>query len=677
MTIVRNAALRLAAALVVCGAVALAVPHRSTADTSLGEPFDPSRMNRSANACANFFDYATATWRRAHPIPAAYSEYGVIEELVDRTRAIVRSILENAQKDAGEPGSTAQKIGDFYASCTDEASIERNGLKPIAPELARIVAVRSRSELVSEIARLQTLGIDVTFAIASTQDFHDTSNVIAEVDQAGIGLPERDYYLRSDAESRKLRARYRAHVATMLKLSGDAAGGADANTVVAFETELARGSKPAADLRDPAKNYHPYSVAGLGTLAPHLGAATYLRSAGVPNGRFLNVAQPGFVRTIDAQLVAAPLSTWRAYLRWRLIDNMATALPARFDREAFAFNGRILNGTKEQLPRWKRCVTAENALLGEAVGKAYVVQQFSAADKADATGMSERIRAAYHGEMASLPWMTPGTKTIAQAKLSAMGLKVGYPDRWRSYAGYVVTRDYFANTLRGRAFARAYDLGHVGKPVDRSEWGMSPQTVNAYNDTLRNEIVLPAAQLQKPFYDASAPDADNLGATGAGTVGHEMTHGFDDEGHKFDLHGNLRNWWTARDLAAFDAKASCVIKQFDNTVAVGNVHYQGRLVAGEAIADLGGVVIGYRALEASLAGKAHDKIDGSTPEQRYFLAFAQSWTESNRPEAARTQALGDPHPLPRDRVNVTLSNVPEWYAAFNCAPPPKPVCSVW
>jgi predicted metalloendopeptidase len=672
-------AVRFALALAVAGGLAVAARGAAVEPVaSFGAPFDPKAMDMSASACKDFFAYATGTWRKAHPIPAAYSEYGYIEALVDDTLGVLRSTLDDAAANPGAPGSDTQKIGTYYAACMDTATIERAGLAPIAPELARIAALTTRPALVAEFARLHEAGVDVGFALAPTQDFKDSSHVIAEIDQAGLGLPERDYYLRTDAESRAARAGYRTHVTTMLRLAGDAAAAADADAVLALETQLARGSVPAADLRDPAAVYHPMHVAALAALAPHIDVAGYFAAAHVPSAGIVNAAEPRFLTTLDAVVATAPLAAWRAYLTWHVLHAYGPELPARFADATFAFYGTTLRGAKAQQPRWKRCVNETNAALGEALGRAYVARTFPPAAKQRALDMTLRIRAAYAAEIGALPWMSARTKRTAEAKLAAMGLKVGYPDRWRNYSGFTVTHGPFAaNVARGRVFERAFQLAKIGKPLDRSSWSMTPQTVNAYNDTTRNEIVLPAAQLQKPFFDESAPDADNLGATGAGTVGHEMTHGFDDEGHKFDLHGNLRNWWTPADLAKFEARAQCVIDRFSHTTAVGNVQYQGRLVSGEAIADLGGVVIGYRALEHSLAGGSRDARDGFTPEQRYFLAYAQSWTEEVRPEAARTEALTDPHPLPRDRVNVTLANVPEWYAAFGCAKPPKPVCSVW
>jgi putative endopeptidase len=672
-------AVRLAAALAFAAGLAVFVPHGTVrAGDGMPAPFDAASIDRSKNACTDFFAFATGKWRAAHPIPPAYREYGYIEALIDHTRDIVRGILEDAQHDPGAPGSNTEKIGALYGSCMDTAAIERAGLQPLQPELARIAAVHSRADLTNAIAHLHDIGVDAGFSLSPTQDFRDSTKVIAEIDQSGIGLPERDYYVRPDKESRTLRTKYVAHVAKMLGLSGDTAAARDAAAIMAFETALAKGSVPAAGLRDPEAVYHPMKVPAVAALMPHVNVAGYFRASSVRAGGIVNVAEPAFARAFDRAVAAEPLSTWRAYLRWRLLDAYAPALPKRFDDENFAFRGRLLNGQKAQLPRWKRCVEVTNALLGEAVGEAYVAKTFPAEAKQRAMDMTVRIRDAYAAEMAALPWMSAPTKRVAEAKLRAMGLKVGYPAVWRSYAGYAVKPgQYVADIERGREFDRGYQLAQIGKPVDRSRWGMTPQTVNAYNDVQKNEIVLPAAQLQPPFFDPNADDAANLGATGAGTVGHEMTHGFDDEGHKFDVHGNVHNWWTPQDLRAFDSRAACVVKQFDNTVAVGNVHYQGKLVAGEAIADLGGVVIGYRALESSLAGKPREKTDGFTPEQRYFIAFAQSWTESVRPEAARTQALTDPHPIPRDRVNQTVANVPGWYSAFNCKLPPKPLCAPW
>jgi predicted metalloendopeptidase len=673
-----SAALRLAAAVALCAALGAARHAAGGSGKLLPEPFDAAAIDRSADACKNFFGFATGRYRAAHPIPPAYVEYGYIEELVDRTRDIVHGIVTAARAHPSRDGSNEQKLGTFYGTCMDTAAIERHGSAPIRPELDRIAAITDRAELPAAFARLGLLGVDAAFALNPTPDIYDSKKMIAEIEQGGLGLPERDYYLRTDADSRKLRIQYTAYVQTMLRLGGDAADARRAaRAVVELETRLARGATPVADLRDPAATYHPMTVEAIATRTPRIEIVRYLNALGV-RATQLNIAEPAFLSALDAALALTPLPTWKSYLRWRLLDTFAPALPARFEAANFAFRGRILDGAKTELPRWKRCVNAENVLLGEAVGERYVALTFPPAARRSALAMALRIKHAYRGELEELRWMTPATKRTALAKLDAMGLKVGYPKTWRSYAGYAVRADsYYGNTARGQAFERRYELAQIGRPVNRAEWDMTPQTVNAYNDTQRNEIVLPAAQLQRPFYDPAAGDPANFGATGGGTIGHEITHGFDDEGRKLDVRGNLRNWWTPSDQRRFNARAQCVINQFDSTTAVGTIHYTGRLVAGEAIADLGGVVIGYRALETALAGTPRARLDGFTPEQRYFLSFAQSWSESIRPEAARTYALTDPHPLPRDRVNITLANVPEWYAAFDCPQPSRPVCEVW
>jgi predicted metalloendopeptidase len=671
--------LRLGLALVVVGGLAF-VEHRTDvrAAAELTAPFDPAAMDTSASACKDFFTYATGTWRAAHPIPAAYTEYGYIEALTDETLGIVRSVLEDAAAHPGDAGTDTQKIGMFYASCMDTAQIEKAGLAPIAPELARIAALPDNAAVAAEFDRLHAIGVDAGMRVGGGANPHDSEHVIANVGQGGIGLPERDYYTRTDEKSAALRTQYQAHVATMLQLAGDADATAEAAAIVGLETTLAKASLRAADRRVPANTDHPFSLAAIDAAHPHVALGAYFREAGIPTTGVVNVGSPAFMDALDGALVSVPTSTWKAYLRWHLLHAYASQLPSRFADANFAFFSTTLRGQKEDQPRWKRCVAATDQVLGEAVGRAYVAKTFPPQAKERAVAMTLRIRDAFKAEVAALDWMTPATKKIALAKLDAMRMQVGYPDKWRDYSKYYVTlRPYASNVIGGRVFEHAYGLSRIGKTVDHAQWGMTPQTVNAYNSPTENKIVLPAAQLQPPFFGADAPDADNLGATGAGTVGHEMTHGFDDQGHKYDLHGNLANWWTPTDLARFDERAGCVIKQFDDTVAVGDVHYQGKLVSGEAIADLGGVVIGYRALEDSLGTGPRTKIGGFTPEQRYFLAYAQSWTESVRPEAARANALTDPHPLPRDRVNVTVADVPGWYEAFNCPKPPKPICSVW
>lgn len=666
-----------AAALVALGAAILVhPPHRADATGALPAPFDATLVDTSKNACTDFFAYATSKWRNAHPIPAEYSEYGYIEALENETQTILKSVLEAAVPTQNDPSSPTQKIGALYASCMDTAAIEKRGMSPLHDELARIDGL-TRANLPAEIAHLHVLGVDVGFSVGAAQDLKHSDQMIAEVDQSGLGLPERDFYFRADADSKAIRQKYVTHVARMLAFTGDTRAASDAQAVMTLETALAKDSVPEAQLRDPEAVYHIMDEQRIATLMPHFSFARYWSAAQLPDTPKINVAEPGFLGAVDVQSAKASLSTWKSYLRWHLVSAFAGQLPKRVSDESFDFYGKTLDGTPQQRPRWKRCQSQVDAYLGMDLGKAYVEKTFPAEARQRAMDMTLRIRSAYADEMANLEWMTPETKKVAEAKLAAMGLKVGYPQVWRSYDGYDVRAgDYFGDVLRGHEFNRTYDLVQIGKPIDKNRWGMTPQTVNAYNDTSRNEIVLPAAQLQPPFFAADASDAANLGATGGGTVGHEMTHGFDDQGHKFDMHGNLANWWTASDTKAFDARANCVINQFNNAFAVPGVHYNGKLVAGEAIADLGGVTIAYHALEESLKGKDKQNIDGFTPEQAYFIAYAQSWTESNRPEAARNQALTDPHPLPKDRVNLTVQNIPGWYEAFHCPMPPK-ICTVW
>ena len=670
--------IRLALAIAFCAGASWYGGHlHAEAQSTVAEPFDPSTMDKTVDACTNFFGYATGGWLKTHPIPADRAGYGYIEQLEENNQQLIRSTIEAAQQSPGAPGSATQKVGSLYGSCMNTAAIERAGLGPIKAELTRIDAIASPAELPPELAHLQSISVDAGFSVNATQDNKNSALTIAELDQGGIGLPERDYYTRTDAASRKLRGQYLVHVQKMLALAGDATSAADAKAILAFETQLASASLPEAALRDPDASYHPMSEARAAALAPAVPIPAFLRRSGIPAQAFINVAEPAYVTFVGRAVHAVPLTTWKAYLRWRLLDAFAPALPAKFDDEHFAFTGKILSGQLVQQARWKRCVGAANRLLGEAVGRAYVARVFSPADKQRATALAELIRSSYKDEISGLEWMTPPTKRIAIQKLNALNLQVGYPNKWRTYATYAVDNgSYAGNVLRGVASENAFERAKIGKPVDRTFWGMTPQTVNAYNDTQRNEVVITAAQLQRPFFDAASPDSDNLGATGAGTIGHEMTHGFDDEGHKFDLYGNVRNWWTPTDLAAFTKRADCVIDQFDHTVAVDDIHYQGKLEAGEAIADLGGTVLGYRALENALGTGPHDPVDGFTPEQRYFLAFAQSWTEESRHEADVKEARTDPHPIPRDRVNMTVHNVPEWYAAFNCPKPPT-ICQVW
>jgi putative endopeptidase len=522
------------------------------------------------------------------------------------------------------------------------------------------------------------------FRFGSRQDAKDSSQVIATVNQGGLGLPERDYYLREDEKSKKLRDAYVKYATTLFALLGDPGdkAAAEAASVLAVETSLAKASMSNVDLRDPVKTYHKMTVDELQPLTPDFSWRAYFKTAGHPDLQELNVGQPDFFKALDAQLTALPLDDWKTYLRWRLVDTTAPGLSEKFVTADFEFHEKELRGTKEIQPRWKRCVQSTDRNLGEALGQLYVEKYFPPEAKARALEMVHNLVAALHDDLQTLPWMGTETRAQAAAKLHAFGVKIGYPDKWRDYSALKIDRaSYMDNELRSAEFEFQRQLNKIGKPVDRTEWTMTPPTVNAYNRSSMNEIVFPAGILQPPFYDPKADDAVNYGGMGA-VIGHEITHGFDDQGSKFDEKGNLKDWWTADDLKNFHERTQCVSEQFDGYVVDGDLHENGKLVLGESIADLGGLTISYAAYEKSLQGKPRppDK-DGFTAEQRFFLGWAQVWGANERLEYARLLANTDPHPLPRFRGDGPLSNMVEFAKAFGCkkgdAMVRDKLCKIW
>jgi predicted metalloendopeptidase len=667
----------------VVGAVA-SLTARSSGTISHG--FDLSDLDTTCKPCADFYQYATGGWRARNPIPPAYSSWGQANVIGDRNQQILRQILEAAAQDRhAAPGSIEQKIGDFYGSCMDETRIEAAGATPLLPELDRIAKIASAADLEAETTRLQIIGVDAMFGFGSTQDFKDSTQVIGDAEQGGLGLPDRDYYLRPDDASQKLRDQYVAHVARMFILLGDApdAAAAEAKTVMTVETQLAQASSTRVELRDPAANYHRMTPAELQAQTAHFVWADYFRETGFPDIAEVNLEQPKFFQQLDQMLVSVPLADWKTYLRWHLVDEAAPLLSSKFVNENFDFYGKTLQGTTELRPRWKRCITATDHDLGEALGQKYVEQVFPPEAKAAALQMVHNLMAALRADMETLTWMGPDTRKQAEAKLDSMTLKIGYPDKWRDYSAYQVTRDsYLENAFRGEAFESRRNLAEIGKPVDRTEWEMTPPTVNAYYNPLMNEIVFPAGILQPPLFDPSADDALNYGAMGS-IIGHEMTHGFDDEGSQFDAQGNLRDWWTPEDHKNFEARADCIAKQFDAFAVQGDLHENGKLVEGESIADLGGLTISHLAFENAEAGKTAAPIDGMTPDQRFYLSYAHSWAENSRPERERLLTNTDPHPLPRFRVDGPLSNLPEFAAAYGCQAgdamvrPEAERCRIW
>lgn len=642
-------------------------------------------MDTKTSACVDFYQYANGGWLSGNPIPAAYPAWGVANVLDERNRETLRQILEDSAKNtAAAKGSNEQKVGDYYAACMDEAKIETDGLKPIQAELDAIAKISDQASLQKAIAHLHEIGINAAFGSGSNQDFKNSSEVTAGIFQGGIGLPSRDYYFKD--EHKTARDEYQKHIAKMFELMGDdpakAASGAQA--VLALETRLAEASKAPVELREPEKNYNRIKFAQLNDIAPGINWSAYFQGTGLMSKPDVNVAQPDFFKALNTQLTATPLADWKTYLRWNLINGTASALSKKFVDEDFHFKGTILQGSKENLPRWRRCVSATDRAMGEALGAVYVKNAFPPAAKARALEMVRNLEAALKSDISTLSWMGDATRKAAIVKLDAFLNKIGYPDKWRDYATLNIDRSsYAANRLRVSKFNEQRDWAKIGKPVDRFEWLMSPPTVNAYYNPQINEIVFPAGILQPPYFDASADDALNYGGMGS-VIGHEMTHGFDDEGRQFDATGNLANWWSDADLKAFNERAECIVKQFNGFEVEKGLFENGKLVQGESIADLGGLVIAYAAFQKSLEGKPRPaNIDGFTPEQRFFLGYARGWAENIRPELARVLVASDPHPLAKFRVNGPLSNMPQFAAAFQCKDgdpmvrPEKDRCVIW
>jgi putative endopeptidase len=653
---------------------------------------DPAAIDdRGVDPCVDFYAFACGGWMKANPIPADESYWSVYSKLHDRNLAVLRQILEQAAAARAAPGRdpVQREIGDFYASCMDEATIERQGARPLAALAAEIAAIASREDLARAVAHLQLAsevvpGASAPFRLDSAQDRRDSSQVIAEISQGGLGLPDRDDYLASDPRSAATRERYAAHVARMLDLFGEApaAAAADAATVLRLETALARASLTRLERRDPANLDHKLGREALGALAPDLPWDVYFAAIGLPGVRELNVAAPGFVRALGALAAGEDLASWRAYLRWHLVRVHAEQLSPAFVEERFAFQSRWLDGVARQPPRWKRCVQAVDRNLGEALGQAFVARAFSAADKRRTLEMVERIERAMERDLRELPWMSEATRAQALAKLHAVANKIGYPDRWRDYSSLRIARDdYAGNLMRAAELERRRRLAKIGRPLDRGEWIMTPPTVDAHYDPALNSINFPAGVLQPPLFDARLDDPPNYGDTG-GTIGHELTHAFDDQGRKFDAAGNLRDWWTPQDARAFEERAGCIRDQYSRYTAVGDVKLNGRLTLGENIADLGGLRLAHMAWTDSRRGKPPaPPIDGLTPDQRFFLGWAQSFCSNQTEELARRLAARDPHSPDRYRVNGVMSNLPELGRAFYCqvGQPmmPAATCRVW
>ena len=668
--------------LVFLSAVALITSSAFATDSTWR--FPEENLDRTVSPAEDFYEYAIGGWRENHPIPAEYSRWGAFDVLQQKTEERLRVILEDASRARAPEGSDLQKIGDFYRSGLDVAAIEAAGTGPIDPEITRIEAIQDRDGLETEIARLHGVGVDAAFDFGAMSDPGESTRIIGVADEGGLGLVDRSYYLATDGPAQALRRQYIDHVEKMLELSGEPAAAAreGAERVVRLEVALAGGTMSRVERRDPHAIYHPTGLLGLAELTPHFSWTRYFERIGRPEIARINVTSPRFFRTLDSLFAETPLEDWKAYLRWHLVDAAAPYLTDAFVDERFRFRSK-LTGVTRQSPRWLRVLQAENAALGFAVGKIYVERHFSADSKAGAAVILHNVQAALAASLSTLSWMSPETRARAQEKLQLMTEKIGYPDRWPDYSRLTIdSGPYALNVFRAAAFEVRRELDRIGQPINREEWEMTPQTVNAYYDPSRNVIVFPAGILQPPFFDAGAPATWNYGAVGA-VMGHEITHGFDDQGAQYDGRGNLVNWWTDADYKLFLARTSCITQQFAEYTVVGGGRVNGLLVTGEATADLGGVELALRALAASPEGEAElgQREGGFTSDQLFFLGFASIWAANIRPEAERMRALLDPHPPARYRVNGTLSNVPEFQAAFGI-PEGSPMvnevrCELW
>jgi putative endopeptidase len=629
---------------------------------------DPVNLDTSVRPCDDFYAFANGGWLKSHSLPADKSRYGTMEELSERNRAILKQILdETSEKTTWSKGSIQQKVGDFYASGMDEAAIEKRGLAPLKPLLATIDALKDSKQLPTLLAKLHAQGLPGGFGFFVRQDAKASTQYLGYLGQGGTGLPDRDYYLKDDARSREIRAKYEAHIAKMFQLAGEAPALAvvHAKVVLDLETRMAQAQWTRVEMRNPQKAYNKRTLDQMASEAPGFDWKGYFQARGVKQAD-LNLTQPSYFQAFGKLASEVPAPQWRIYLRWHALSACANLLPKAFGEEAFAFHGRVLNGTPEREPRAKRIEAATDSTLGEALGQLYVKVAFPPEAKAKALEMIQNLRVALHERITNLDWMGADTKQQAIRKLDAFGVKIGYPDKWKTYAFNVKRGDYFGNVRRAAAFRIQENMAKLGKPIDRTEWGMTPPTVNAYYSPNMNEVVFPAGILQPPFFDPKADDAVNYGSLGF-VIGHEMTHGFDDSGSQFDAEGNLQNWWTAADKQAYESRTDLVVKQYDAYEPIKGEHVNGKLTLGENIADIGGLKIAFAAYQNSLKGKPTPApIDGFTGAQRFFLGAATVWRNHIREAALSVRLKTDSHSPGRERVNGPLSNLPEFYEAFGC-----------
>ena len=670
--------------LLLTAALLLACVSLSAQESKITANSVASSMDKSADPCVDFYQFACGGWIKSNPIPADQSIWSRFGELAERNRAELRGILESAAK-ASNRDANEQKIGDYYSACMDEAAIEKKGVAVLKPEFDHINALSDKSNLPALIAYLHGQGINGLFSFGSGADFKNAKQVIAQADQGGLSLPDRDYYVKDDAKSVELRKQYLEHVTNMFKLLGDAPDKAAAEAIIVMnvETALAKGSGDRVERREPERIYHKMPVAEWQSLTPDFNFAKYLTAVGTPTMDSLNVVEPNFFKALAAELNTVSVDDLKTYLRWQLVHSQAESLPKAFQDENFDFYEKTLRGTKELQPRWKRCVASVDGDLGEALGRVFVEKYYPPEAKARTLKMVNQLEAALHQDISELPWMSEVTKKQALVKLAAIQNKIGYPAKWRDYSALKIEPgDALGNSLRANAFESHRQLAKIGKPLDKQEWQMTPPTVNAYYDPTENNINFPAGILQPPFYDFKADDALNFGGMGA-VIGHELTHGFDDQGALFDAEGNLHDWWTPADQKAFKERTQCIVNEYDQFVAVDDVHVRGKLTLGENTADNGGLRIAKMALMKSLADAAHqpEKIDGYTPEQRLFIGWGQIWCENQTDQMARLLALNNEHSPGKYRANGVVQNMPEFQKAWGCKAGQPMVrenaCHVW
>ncbi|HYG97802.1 MAG TPA: M13 family metallopeptidase [Terriglobales bacterium] len=675
--------LKLCAFVLAFAGLALAQAGNANAGT---QTFEVKALDKSVDPCVNFYKFACGSWMANNPIPGDKTRWGRFDELAERNRVVLHDILETYSKPGTKRDAIQQKVGDYYAACMDEKAVNAAGAKPLQAGLQRINAIKNRSELMAEVAHLYKEGVGTLFGFGAAADLHDARITIAHVGDGGISLPDREYYLKEDAKSKETQQRYVAHVQKMFELSGEKpeAAAALAAKVMAVETELAKANMDRVARRDPRNRDHKMTVAELDKIAPNFEINKFFVGTGAPKFTDLNVANPEFFKAINKALETVPLEDWKTYLRWKYVRSMSSMLSDAFVQENFNFWNKYLRGQKELEARWKRCTQYTDGALGEALGQLYVAKNFPPEAKQRTLELVNGIEHAMGADLKTLTWMSDETKKKGEEKLAKVTNKIGYPDRWRDYSSVkILPNDFVGNTQRADEFEVRRQLNKIGKPVDKLEWSMTPPTVNAYYSPSQNNINFPAGILQVPFYHATRDDAVNYGGIGA-VIGHELTHGFDDQGAKFDGDGNLKSWWTDTDKAEFEQRTNCLVQQYEQYSPVEGVKLNGKLTLGENTSDNGGVLLAYMAMQERKKNKPEailPEMEGFTPEQRFFLGWAQVWCQNVTPETARVLAVTDPHSPGEFRVNGVVVNSEAFQKAFSCKAGQPMVsanaCRVW